>query len=111
MLNKRFIIEMYDAISFNRGILNISAWNKRYDIVNDLHKAMCYIKGVEYKDNLDTFVRENEIEAGTKFNWAFWECKVYLKGSMHFKFNSLKDWELLNRAYAKAKGNQLPKKF
>ena len=111
MLNKRFIIEMYDAISFNRGVLNISAWNKRYDIVNDLHKAMCYIKGVEYEDNLDTFVRENKIEAGTKFNWAFWECKVYLKGSMHFKFNDLKDWELLNRAYAKAKGNQLPKKF
>jgi hypothetical protein len=42
---------------------------------------------------------------------TFFEFKFFKKGTMHFKFLNLKHWELLNRAYGKAKGETLPEKL
>ena len=42
---------------------------------------------------------------------GFFDFKVYKKGTGHFKFRDVKVWELLNRTYAKIKGEVLPERI
>ncbi len=44
----------------------------------------------------------------TWYDWGFFRFKVFKKGTGHFEFKSEDDWAMLNRAYAKAKGQALP---
>ena len=50
----------------------------------------------------------NDFQPNTWYDWGFFQFKVFKKGTGHFKFKDPKVWELLNRAYAKAKGQVLP---
>ncbi|OZI09965.1 hypothetical protein BWI93_01085 [Siphonobacter sp. BAB-5385] len=42
------------------------------------------------------------------YDWGFFEVKVFKRGTGHFRFKDDKVWELLNRTYAKIKGQVLP---
>ncbi|MDR3712409.1 MAG: DUF4942 domain-containing protein [Puia sp.] len=44
---------------------------------------------------------------GEWFDWAFFRCKAFKKGSMHFEFKDPKLWELFNQRIAKIKGYAL----
>ncbi len=41
---------------------------------------------------------------GQWFNWGFFQCKAYKKGTVHFKFKDQKLWEIFNKRIAKIKG-------
>lgn len=42
---------------------------------------------------------------------GFFDFKGFKKGTMHLKFKDKKVWEMLNRRYAKIKGQVLPEKI
>lgn len=50
-------------------------------------------------------------EFGVWYEWAFFEIKVFKKGSLHVKFKNKEIWAMLNQAYAKSKGQVLPSKI
>ncbi len=54
-------------------------------------------------------IMENEF--GKWMSWGFFEVKGYMKGTLHIKFKDDKVWELINRQYAKIKGQVLPEKI
>ncbi len=64
-----------------------------------------------YEQGIATSVDVGRPEYGKWFDWGFFECRAYKKGTMHFKFKDDKLWELLNRKYAAIKGQVLPEKF
>ncbi len=79
----------------------------------DLQKVLCYLTGRDFdkETRLDTFFHNNKLQTNTWYSWSFFEIKGFKKGTLHLKFQNIKDWELLNRAYAKAKGSVLPEKI
>lgn len=52
-------------------------------------------------------VIEHHIEWGQWFDWGFFRCKPYKKGTIHFEFKDLKLWEQFNARIAKLKGYPL----
>lgn len=130
MLNMKFIVSYISEPSFRRG-LSIKTHYSNYERLEDLNKALCYLTGTNYDDIRDirkTPIGEQELEewkvqnkkksydhpnygsfeAGQWYSWHFFDFKIYKKGSGHFKFKDKKVWELLNRTYAKIKGQVLP---
>lgn len=110
MLNKKFIIESVLS-SYGRG-LEIGYDTHSGRKMDDLVKVMCSLTGNDY-NNYSTFHRINysqtheklyEIQPNTWYEWAFFEFKVFKKGSMHLKFKNIDDWYVLNQAYGKLKG-------
>ncbi len=51
------------------------------------------------------------MQTNTWYSWSFFEIKGFKKGTLHLKIKNIRDWELLNRAYAQAKGSTLPEKI
>lgn len=110
LLNKKFIVDyMVEYWSYSGYQIR---YNSNYEYIQDLTKALCYVTGRNYEHV--TSVREvfdrmrDKITTNHWYGAGFFEFKFFKKGTMHFKFQNEKDWELLNRAYAKAKGEQLP---
>ena len=114
MLNKRIIV---DNVLQTRsgGFLSteFSSFSKTTEHADDLLKAICYIRGYNYDDFgcLQQYLYNNDIVPSEKFDWGVWECKGYIKGTLHLKFKDLKDWEAVNRRYAEIKGQVLPDCF
>ena len=48
---------------------------------------------------------------GTQFEWAFFKCRGYKKGTMHFEFLDEQIWYILNQNVARIKGFGLPEKI
>lgn len=108
LLNSKFIMGWICEPNFS-GKMRFS-YHRQKDQLVDLTKALCYITGKKYEDikqlhNLEA-VNSNEWN-----DWGFFEYKLFKKGTGHFKFKDMNDWALLNQAYAKAKGFQLPERF
>jgi len=81
--------------------------------IEDFCKALCYVEGVDYDSigGLYLFVNKNEQEWGKWFDWGFFECKGFKKGTMHFKFKDRSVWARFNQRIAKIKGYPLPEKI
>ena len=109
LLNKKFIVNYMVEYSFRRWSMRYS---NNYQHIEDLTKALCYVTGIAYDDIStvrDIFDRmRDQATPNTWYGAGFFEYKFFKKGTMHFKFQNEKDWETLNRAYAKAKGQVLP---
>lgn len=137
LLNSRFIIPFIAEANFSRG-MGIREGRHYNNSLNDLVKALCFVSGKRYEDIPDIrtvsctkgengmykerdgrdaekagFSCEgfNSFETNKWYDWGFFQFKVYKKGTGHFKFKSNDDWAILNRAYAKAKGQTLPEKL
>ena len=84
----------------------------RYNELDDIVKALCHLKGMDYNitTSINTFVRSFNMEWGQWYSWGFFEIRGYKKGTMHFKFQSIKLWEDFNRKVGEIKGWQLPRK-
>ena len=78
----------------------------------DLMKAICFITGTDFNSIPSVYdINKMEMESNTWYEWGFFFFKLYKKGTGHFKFKDEKVWEILNRTYAKIKGQVLPEKF
>lgn len=85
-------------------------------------KPLTYASGMKKENGeIDIYTPEkpyylpngaNEFKANVWYDVEdLFEIKVYKKGSAHIKFKDLKAWEMLNRTYAKIKGQVLPEKI
>jgi hypothetical protein len=85
---------------------------RRDESLNDIVKALCYMTGIDYNTTTDIrrFVSNLDMEWGQWYSWGFFEIRGYKKGTMHFKFQSIKLWEDFNRKVGEIKGWQLPRK-
>jgi len=111
--------------------LEVTHYSERYEIVDDMVKALCYVTGENYDDHgmIWNAIRagkvknktgvnakgENEysetpIERGQWFEWSFFKIRAYKKGTIHFEFKNEDVWAMFNQRVAKLKGYPLPEK-
>lgn len=114
MVNKRFIVpyicegyHSYDHEPY--PMLNFSYGGNRNEI-EDVCKALCWLTGRNY-DEIET-LRSHEGQEwwGDWFNWGFFKCRGYKKGTMHFEFIDDDIWFKFNYEVSKQRGWSLPKK-
>jgi hypothetical protein len=55
-------------------------------------------------------IEENHPEWGKWFEWGYFRCRAYKKGTMHFEFKDDKLWGEFNQRVAKLMGYPLPEK-
>lgn len=78
--------------------------------MEDVCKALCYITGTDYDKVESLREHEDTEEWGTWFEWGFFRCKAFKKGTMHFEFIDEDVWHKFNLEVAKQRGWALPKK-
>ena len=126
MVNRRFIIpNMADGYEWHyTGSSMWSMAKKRvgrplfhlewgnYDVkrIMDVCKALCYITGRDYASMPSILNHSDKEEWGQWFDWGFFRCRGYKKGTMHFEFLDEDVWFKFNYEVAKLKGWALPKK-
>lgn len=106
MVNRRFICDWITSYSYN-GRMEVSDWsNNNGAKMNDVTKALCYMTGREFAEigNLGEHVRKNSPEWGKWFEWGFFRCRGYKKGTMHFEFIDENVWARFNEEVAKTRG-------
>lgn len=107
MLNKKFILSGAVELWFNNTI------RARTSKLDDLIKAICYIRGYDAGvfRTLSEFLYLLDAIPGKWYEFGLFRVKGFKKGSLHVQFNNEQDWEAVNRAYAKIKGQALPEKI
>lgn len=111
MVNRKFIVPR--ICDYNtRWPSNYvkTSWSSDFNQISDLITALNYISATKHKDNLYTFIRENDIPWGEWVEWGYFRIKGFKKGTMHFEFIDEKLWMDFNQRVAKIKGWALPKK-
>lgn len=113
MVNRKFIVSWiteYDTRWPNPFVRLKIGGNK--DRIEDICKALCFLTGTDYNnmESLSSFVGENQLAWGGWFDWGFFRCRAYKKGTMHFEFKDEKVWMMFNQEVAKERGWSLPKK-
>lgn len=109
LLNPKFIVPYMVEGGWSSGMRLKTSNNS--DKIKDLMKVLCSLTGNNYDNYQDLYKGIQDKEFGKWFDWGFFEVRGYKKGTMHFKFKEAKVWEILNRRYAKIKGQVLPEKF
>jgi hypothetical protein len=111
-VNQKFIVPYMCSNDIRWPSARVNMSYSRYHELDDVIKALCYLKGIDYNTttNIDQFVRNMEMEWGQWYEWGFFEIRGYKKGTMHFKFVNTKLWEDFNRKVGEIKGWQLPRK-
>jgi len=62
---------------------------------------------LEMQNEYGMTIEKHPVEWGQWFDWGYFECRAYKKGTMHFKFKTADLWGKFNQAVAKAKGYPL----
>lgn len=111
LMGEKFILPYMCPVSkWNTNNKIDTNWGNYYEIVEDMVKAVCFITGNNY-DNYNSLyhhIRDNNLEYGELFDWGFFTCRAYKKGTMHFKFKSMDVWARFNQQIARIKGYPLP---
>lgn len=111
MVNRKFIVpRICDYNTRWPSSYVKTSWSSDFNQISDLITALNYISATKYKDNLYTFIRENDIPWGEWVEWGYFRIKGFKKGTMHFEFRDEKLWMDFNQRVAKIKGWALPKK-
>jgi len=79
-----------------------------YSACHHLNDAVRECKALADSGIKATYIHEADYEYGKWFDWGFFECKAFKKGTMHFKFKDEKIWGLFNQHVARIKGYPLP---
>lgn len=113
LLNRKFIVGYISELNYTKG-LGIRYFGRNFEQILDLTKALCFVTGKPFDEiphitNAST--PKNTFIPNQWYDWGFFTFKVYKKGTGHFKFKDENDWAMLNRAYAKIKGQVLPEKL
>lgn len=116
MLNKKFIIDwICEPKNYGRynGKLDLR-YSSNQQQIEDLLKVMCNLRGYNFNDfkSLRTFFDSfNGLESNKWYSWALFNIKGYKKGTLHIEFQNIEDWYILNQAYGKLKGFNLPETY
>lgn len=113
MLNKKFIVNWVVKRKYRDDKLEL-CYNGNKTYLDDLVKVLCNVRGRDYNKftTLDQFFRQFDgLERNKWYSWAFFEIKVFMKGTMHIKFQKEEDWYYLNKAYGELKGFTLAEKY
>lgn len=109
MVNRRFICDCltnYDSrwpsLCTRVGV----DYGDRRDKIEDIAKALCYLTGKEWKEigYLSDAIRKQQPAWGEWFEWGFFRCRGYKKGTMHFEFIDENVWARFNQEVAKSRG-------
>lgn len=114
MVNRRFICDWitdYDSrwtSLCQRVGIRIGGKSEKID---DVTKALCYMTGRDYNEigNLYSYVSNLRPCWGEWFEWGFFRCRGYKKGTMHFEFLDENVWYRFNQEVAKRKGWKIGK--
>lgn len=114
MVNRKFIVPYiteYDT-RWNSYSVQISCCAKNVYRINDVCKALCYLTGADFNDKEDIYhtCYKNKYTWGEWFEWGFFRCKAFKKGTMHFEFLDEKVWYKFNQVVAESRGWELPTK-
>jgi hypothetical protein len=111
-VNQKFIIPYMCENDMRWPNAHVHLNYRRDESLNDIVKALCYMTGIDYDttSNIRHFASNLDMEWGQWYSWGFFEIRGYKKGTMHFKFQSIKLWEDFNRKVGEIKGWQLPRK-
>lgn len=137
MLNRKFIINGISEISWG-GKLIIREYYSQFERLSDLVKVICNITGTDYNSipsirlspckrnefgkylsadgswvdssGYSKIVDYDNFVPNVWYKWAFFEFKIFKKGTMHLRFLDENVWYKLNQSYAKIKGFTLPEK-
>lgn len=114
MVNKKFIVPfMCSSYDWDKkGPYLKLSYNSNENRLEDVNKALCYITGTDYESigSLSNAIRSSDIFWGEWFEWGFFRCKGFKKGTMHFEFLDEDVWFKFNYEVAKFRGWNLPKK-
>lgn len=105
LLNKKFIV---NNLGNDYNPLTMKTSGSNVDRLLDLFKGIAYITGVPYNESIYSFKFD---DFNTWKDFYIFECKIFKKGTVHFKFKNIDHWGQINRAYAKAKGVSLPERI
>jgi hypothetical protein len=109
MLNQKFIRAYMAEMNWSGNGINLKSYGGVSDEIRDLIKAMCFITGRNYEEVALPIKPEGGVFwPGEWYDWGFFEFKAFKKGTVHFRFKNKNDWAMLNRRYAKIKGQTLP---
>lgn len=112
MVNRRFIVpyicEGYDYSHNPYPTLRFTYYCKREEI-EDVVKALCFITGRDY-DEIEELQEHKGEWWGEWFEWGFFRCRGYKKGTMHFEFLDEDVWFKFNYEVSRLRGWNLPKK-
>ena len=125
MINRKFIVP-YLCEGYRTTYSGSHMWNMRkgkesypkvhidsrssVDQMEDVCKALCFITGNNY-DWVEPLCDHHQKEDwGTWFNWGFFRCKAFKKGTMHFEFLDEDVWMKFNQKVAELRGWELPQK-
>ena len=113
MVNRRFIVPWMTNIGV-WGKMEVESYSRSTasEKIEDVCKALCVLTARNYDEigSLRDFVYKNTPEWGKWFEWGFFRCRGYKKGTMHFEFLDEEVWYRFNYEVAKLKGWRLPKK-
>lgn len=114
MLNEKFIIDYMVKPKWSSSSKVELSYNGNGERLEDLVKVLCVLTGFNF-DSISSlssyFSQFGGLETNRWYSWAFFEIKVFKKGTMHLKFQNKEDWYVLNKAYGHLKGFSLPEKF
>lgn len=115
MVNRRFIVpricEGYKPYWHNESYpkLNFGYYSDRVEL-EDICKALCFLTGRNYDEIEELREHEGRENWGEWFEWGFFKCRAYKKGTMHLEFLDEDVWFKFNQTVAKEKGWSLPKR-
>ena len=111
LFNQKFIVPYLAEKDWSGGTVSLKQWSGNFPRVRDLIKALCYITGRRYAEVEHPVCGYDRVEPGVWHDWGFFECKLFKKGTGHFRFKDLEDWAALNARVARIKGQVLPEKL
>ena len=112
-------VDYNKMLSFDRRITHEYMIIKNGDVVaDDYYTSFFYPKRFKTQFDADMYVADLIAEGyeasvlpppewGQWYDWGFFECKSYKKGTTHFKFKDLDLWGLFNQNIARLKGYPL----
>lgn len=108
-VGQKFIIPYLVEVSYGGRIS--FRFGRKSEELEDMVKALCYITGTNYDDQISFYqtITGNEHPGwGEWFDWGFFEVKLFKKGTGHFKFKDENVWARFNQHIARIKGFPLP---
>lgn len=107
MINRKFIMPYICSTFLAGSTVNVS-WESSV-MMDDIVKALCAATGTNY-DSIGSQLYEEAKRHpwGEKFEWTFFICRGFKKGTMHFEFKDEDTWAVFNRTVAEIRGWKLP---
>ncbi len=111
LLNKKIIIPYMVEMGYSKYLSpRYSQYGER---VEDLIKVLCNLTATNYDriPGLRDLCEKQKMQPNSWYDWGFFKIKGFKKGTLHMQFKNDETWAIINRAYAKVKGQVLPEKI